>query len=66
MVKFLLNLPDGDLEELRRLSLATGVPVSQHIRVAIGNYLHSGSISCSLFVSGSMVSGSLIAIRVGG
>ena len=62
MGKFLFNLPDDKLNELRKLSLDTNVAISDYLRQAVDIVL-SSKISCGLVMSGSVCSGFVIVMR---
>lgn len=65
MPKYLMNFPDDQMNELKRLSWETGMPMSQLIRSAVWDLLASQK-PCALLVSGNApVSGSVLVMKVG-
>jgi hypothetical protein len=64
MGKYLLNLPDDDLERLRNLSASTGLPVAACVREAVRSWLGQET-PCGVQMSGGqIVSGTAMLVRV--
>ena len=62
MPRYLFHIHDDRLQELRDLSSATGITVSQLLRQAVDQMLDNRT-SCSIVVSGQMASGSVLVLR---
>ncbi len=62
MPNFLLSLSSGDFCWLKEKSLDTGISMTHMVREAISMY-RKGEHSCSLVVSGAVISGTMFIVR---
>lgn len=66
MPAYLLNLTDRQMDQLRERCQALGMPMSAFIRQTLDASLQSGAgMPCGVAVSGQIVSGYAMLIRVG-
>ena len=65
MAVVLFHLPDCQKEALRQHSQSIGISVSEGIRQAIGDWLDKGQDSCGIVMSGILISGKIMSIRIG-
>lgn len=62
MAKFLFNLPDDKLEQLRQKAQDNNLSVSEYLRQGV-DWIISSKVPCSIITSGSVSSGFILVMR---
>lgn len=67
MPKYLLDLPDHQMDGIRAQSKALGISVADVLRLAVNNFLSSPVTSGSMQLGQNvLISGGVISVRIGG